>query len=185
MTRTMKYLRVITFCAIFVFPVYTHAAPVAQKNPVFPVKAFVEADARVIQNASTTGLYLLTFALTATGEDVFLPVQPTRTAPGATLGRAGVHYSIHESDDGVHRGGIAGAFLWSNKKAENGFYVLPKGSTREFTLVVAYKNTGGEKDHYQVRLDSLEYSLGEVDNAVIPEVNGFEQYKTKEIELGS
>jgi hypothetical protein len=179
----MKYI--LTLIAVFAMtlPGVSSAAQIAQKNPVFPIKAFVGAEASVVESRPTMGLYLLTFSLTATGEDVFLPVRPLRNSLTASIGSVGALYSIHESDAGEHTGGIAGAFLWSKGGAEDGYYAIDAGDTREFTLVVIYENTGVETDHYQVRLDGLRYSLSESSNTVVPEVNGFEQYKTKEVEL--
>ncbi|MFM2374818.1 MAG: hypothetical protein RLZZ234_813 [Candidatus Parcubacteria bacterium] len=174
----MKHMIIIALICMVGAPTSASAAPVAQQNPLFPVKATGKATA--LQSMSAVGLFTYTFTLTATGEDVFVPTSATRSEKDM---RAGVLYDITESDANARAGGASGAFLYSKASSTKGMYFIPKGQTREFTLVAAHNNRGGEHDHYRMRLTGIRYALREATNVLTTETNGFSKYKTREVEL--
>jgi hypothetical protein len=176
----MKHMIIIALALVLVLPQGAHAAPVAQKNPLFPVKARGVATATLAPGNPAVGLFTYTFTLTATGEDVFLPITATRNVKDQS---SGVYYDIYESDAGARAPGASGAFVYSTASSSKGMYLVPKGETREFTLVAAHNNKNVEQDHYHMRLTGLRYALRETTNVLTTETNGFAKYKTREVEL--
>jgi hypothetical protein len=136
----MKHMIIIALALVLVLPQGAQAAPVAQKNPLFPVKARGEATSIAAPGNPSIGLFTYTFTLTATGEDVFLPTTATRNVKDMT---AGVYYDILESDAGARAPGASGAFVYSTASSSNGMYFVPKGETRTFNLVAAHNNKNG------------------------------------------
>jgi hypothetical protein len=176
----MRYIIIPALLLALCAPMAAEAAPVPQKNPVFPIKARGEAKAVVVSKMPSVGLYTYTFSLTATGEDVYLPKGASRNAKDMS---AGVLYDIFESDEGARAAGASGAFVHSNASTSGNTYVVPKGKTETFTLVAAHNNRGIETDNYHMRIVGLRYAVKAPTNALILESNGFAGYKTKEVEL--
>ncbi len=179
----MKYVYSVLIALIFLASAQgASAAPVAQKNPIFPVKAFVSSSEMKALN-DTVGVYQVVYTLTATGEDVYVPRDAARSGKSAAIGKPGVLFDIVESDKGASAKGVTGAFLASDAPLVKGFYHIKKGETKTFTLVVAYQNKGTENDEYRVRISSLRYALRGTDRQIVTESNGFAKFKSNELSL--
>jgi hypothetical protein len=182
-TEGMKYVFPVLIALIFLASAQgASAAPIAQKNPLFPVKAFVSSS-EMKALGDTVGVYQMVFTLTATGEDVFVPRNAARTGKGPALGNPGVIFDVVESDKGASAKGITGSFLASDAPLVKGFYHIKKGETKTFTLVVAYQNKGIENDEYRTQIGSLRYALRGTDRQTITESNGFAKFKSNELSL--
>ena len=66
---------------------------------------------------------------------------------------------------------------------KNGYYQIEKAEPEPFTLVVAYTNRGVETDEYHARINAIRYALRATDRTITSEMNGLEQFKTKEVSL--
>lgn len=179
----MKYaFPVICVALVALLAPSAEAAPVEQKNPIFPTKTFVEATERSVLN-NTVGVYTIEFTLKATNEDVYVPAGASAWVKNAEQRQIGVVYGVYESDKDAPARGVMGAFLASDADRTGGYYRIPKNTTEDFTLVVAYNNKGVENDEFHTRINSIRYALRETDRAITVESNGLEQFKSREISL--
>lgn len=159
------------------------ARAVEQKPTIFPKKSFISATSTTLQNNPTMGLYQLTFALRADLADVYLPAAPARPKKGVAFGQYGFQYGIYDGDRNRQYVGNSAALVMSTSSKVSGAYKIPKGETGTFTLLAIYNNKDNLADAYHVRLDGIQYMLGDVKNKLVPEIYGFEKYKTKEVKL--
>jgi hypothetical protein len=179
----MKYVFPVIFVALVVFLAPSaEAAPVKQKNPIFPVKAFVESTEKAALN-NTVGVYTIEFTLTATDEDVYVPAAASAAVKVGDERSVGVVYGVYESDKSAPARGVTGAFLASDAERVQGYYHIEKNSTETFTLVVAYNNKGRESDEYHARINAIRYALRGTDRTITSESAGLEQFKSKEVSL--
>jgi hypothetical protein len=178
----MKYVFPTLLLSLALVASSAHAAQVQQKNPIFPVKAFIESTERAVFG-NTIAVYTVEFTLTATGEDVFVPAGASAWVKSADERKVGVVYGVYESDKDAPAHGVMGAFLASDAKQTNGYYRIEKNETETFTLVVAYNNRGRENDEYHARINAIRYALRATDRTITAESNGLEQFKSQEISL--
>lgn len=108
------------------------------------------ANAAVTLNSATPsasyGTFTLKFTVAGIEEDVF--VAPSTSSSGT----AGVLYAI----DGDSFSGEENAVITSNAKLENGFYRVPEGESKTFTLTVTLNPDAG--GFYAVRLGSVRFN---------------------------
>lgn len=178
----MKYVFPTLLLSLALIAQGAAAAPVKQENPLFPVKAFVLSTEKAVMN-NAIAVYTLEFTLTATGEDVFVPAQASAWVKIGDERKVGVVYGVYESDKDAPARGVMGAFLASDAEQKNGYYQIEKDETETFTLVVAYNNRGVETDEYHARINAIRYALRATDRTITSEMNGLEQFKTKEVSL--
>jgi hypothetical protein len=157
---------------------------VRQTHTVFPYKTLVNAQSRSVLHSSSTAVYTITYTITATNEDVYVPSDVVRLE-GAAEKTAGVHYEILDGDNVLMRNGISGALLYSRAKREDAYYIVPQHTSEQFTLVVVYKHTGTERDVYHIHMRGFDFSLRSSHHMHILEREGFLEFRSPEIFLQS
>lgn len=167
-------------------PAFVHAAPVVQKNPIFPHKSFVEATAQTYENMPTMGVYTLNFTISATGDDVYLPASTERLGKQVDMRNKGIEYVIYDGADARLSKGTSGSALITDLKAQGGHYKIAKNTTADFTLLVildAPTQTTSIGETYSVHIEGVRYTLRKPENEKLLEMNGLEKWKTKEINI--
>ncbi len=180
----MNYIRYILILALFILPGVSNAAPVEQKNPIFPYR---ELESRFASTANeNTGVFGITFTLNATGEDVYLRTGTERVGDLLDIMGKGIEYGIYNGDNVRVGNGTALGMITSALTPTNGYYVIKANTSSTFTLLVAYvapKSTRMTDEGYHLKLEGFRYSLRSPGNQSILESAGLKAWKTKELTL--
>lgn len=97
-----------------------------------------------------SALYIITYTLRAFGGDMYIPSNVGRD--GSAQDKGGTGYMILDSDSAKYNNGASAGLLLSTSTLANGYYKIPDGERRTFTLAVLYDNTGGHRDDYRLAL---------------------------------
>ena len=170
-------------------PSISFAAPIYQKDTIYPYKNFVESFSETVSLPGTGnkhyGIFGITFTIQATGEDLYLPTTALRTRNAVLNDRSGVRYDIFDSEGNPYKSGISGAMVIGDKTPVDGYFKVAKGTTETFTLLGILDTEGApiQPETYQMRLDSFRYYLRSPSTNPVTDNYGFEKFKTKEVEL--
>lgn len=144
------------------------------------------ATADLRQNGNSTrsddsGGFSIMFDVTAFDRDLYIP----RTAErGTTLGTAGVNFIIEDASTGevITTAGTSSPLLDSDAREENGYFLVRRGETREFTLMVDYDPE--TTSFFRVQLHSFNWSPTESAPTVQQFVHPERNYQSPSVFVG-
>ena len=167
-------------------PSVTHAAMLMSSKATYvPAQKLIATQAITLPNEhpSTYALYIMTFTLTAFGNDVYLPTSLARST--GALRENSTQFGIENGDRELFAGGFsAGLLTLASSSPVDGYYLIKNGETKTVQVLVLYKNVSAHPDYYRMRIANLAYRLGSVQGTWVNETNSVEKYKTEEVFLG-
>jgi hypothetical protein len=118
--------------------------------------AYFTTDQEAFTVNSKVGVYTIDFAFGHEKHEVRIPVRAIR---GGSAVNSSIRYELLNGTDAVLSGSAVGIVL-SDAAIENGMYVIPKGKSETFTLLVLYTAPVGVKNNYAVTVSHLPFTFG-------------------------
>lgn len=123
--------------------------------------SFKSEEADTKGQLNRTGVYTITFDITAFGNDVYVPMTAGRQTGTTTVGSVGAEYSIVTSAGQKYALGTSVDSLDIVSAKEVGsFYKISEGTTKTVDLDISLDNTGGVQNYYRAKLEAFRFLIG-------------------------
>lgn len=117
--------------------------------------AYFTTDQEAFTVNGKVGIYTIDFAFGHEKHEIRIPVRAVR---GGLSEHSSVRYELSNGTESV-MGGTAVGIVLSDARIEDGMYVIPKGVSERFTLLVIYTAPAGVKSKYELAVSYLPFTF--------------------------